>query len=140
MKKNQIGHNSKTQNIQYQYQGFARGHPPYYWPGSNHLNFRDRTGSDALWLIWPNVMGHTYFVNIITMFIKVNFTHFVRLESIFKQSLRKYSSKYFDYQNSKWRLLIDIVNIMFLLEIIKERNDNNNILIMIRNEKESNRS
>lgn len=39
-----------------QYQGFARGHPPYYWPGSNHLNFRDRTGSGALWLIWPNVV------------------------------------------------------------------------------------
>ena len=39
-------HRFEKQNIQYQ--GFARGHPPYYWPGSNHLNFRDRTGSGAL--------------------------------------------------------------------------------------------
>ena len=37
---------AQQQNVQYQ--GFARGHPPYYWPGSNHLNFRDRTGSGAL--------------------------------------------------------------------------------------------
>ena len=26
-----------------QYQGFARAHAPYYWPGSTQLNFRDRT-------------------------------------------------------------------------------------------------
>ena len=26
------------------HQGFARGHPPYYWPGLNTLNFLDRTG------------------------------------------------------------------------------------------------
>ena len=24
--------------------GFARGHPPYYWPSLNTLNFLDRTG------------------------------------------------------------------------------------------------
>ena len=51
-----------------QYQGFARGHPPYYWPGSNHLNFRDRTGSGALWLIWPNVTFYKKY-NYINLYI-----------------------------------------------------------------------
>jgi hypothetical protein len=26
------------------HQGFARGHPPYYWPGLGTLNFLDLTG------------------------------------------------------------------------------------------------
>jgi hypothetical protein len=26
------------------HQGFARGHPPYYWPGLSTLNFLDLTG------------------------------------------------------------------------------------------------
>ncbi len=31
-----------------QYQGFARAHAPYYWPGSTQLNFRDRTRPGAV--------------------------------------------------------------------------------------------
>ena len=41
----------KKKSIYVQYQGFARGHPPYYWPGSNRLNFRDQTGSSEFRLI-----------------------------------------------------------------------------------------
>ena len=26
-----------------QYRGFARGHPPHYWPGSTELDFPERT-------------------------------------------------------------------------------------------------
>ena len=39
----------KIQNEQYP--GFARGHPPYYWPGSKEFNFRDRTRPGAVSLI-----------------------------------------------------------------------------------------
>ena len=34
-----------------QYQGFARAHAPYYWPGSTQLNFRDRTRPGAVYVI-----------------------------------------------------------------------------------------
>ena len=30
-----------------QYQGFARGHPPHYWPGPTELNFPERTRGGA---------------------------------------------------------------------------------------------
>jgi hypothetical protein len=31
--------------------GFARGHPPYYWPGLNTLDFPDRTGWGMIGLV-----------------------------------------------------------------------------------------
>ena len=36
-----------------QHPGFARGHPPYYWPGSKEFNFRDQTRAGAVSMIWP---------------------------------------------------------------------------------------
>ena len=44
----------KNENLQNeQHPGFARGHPPYYWPGSKEFNFRDQTRAGAVSLIWP---------------------------------------------------------------------------------------
>ena len=36
-----------------QHQDFARGLPPYYYPGQKVLNFADRTGCGALTFVWP---------------------------------------------------------------------------------------
>lgn len=33
------------------HEGFARGHPPYYWPRLNTLNFLDLTGQGAVVLV-----------------------------------------------------------------------------------------
>ena len=42
----------KNENLQNeQHPGFARGHPPYYWPGSKEFNFRDQTRAGAVSLI-----------------------------------------------------------------------------------------
>ena len=35
--------NKKQKEISLQYRGFARGHPPHYWPGSTELDFPERT-------------------------------------------------------------------------------------------------
>jgi len=37
--------------IEGDYPGFARGHPPNYWPGSKEFNFRDQTRAGAVSLI-----------------------------------------------------------------------------------------
>ncbi len=36
--------NNKTKTKNDRHEGFARGHPPYYWPRLSTLNFLDLTG------------------------------------------------------------------------------------------------
>ena len=36
-----------------QYPGFARGHPPYYWPGQMRFDFPERTGWGRVLIVWP---------------------------------------------------------------------------------------
>ena len=46
----------EKENKNRQYQGFARSHLPYYWPGSSPFNFPDRTRGGAAELIWPSIL------------------------------------------------------------------------------------
>lgn len=39
------------QKVNGRHRGFARGHPPYYWPGLSELNFPDQTGWGAVSLV-----------------------------------------------------------------------------------------
>ena len=88
-----------------QHPGFARGHPPYYWPGSKEFNFRDQTRAGAVSVIWPfmsipSIMQYLYCVHMSIFNTPLSY-HLVTVSEVLSEVLPwRFKYSYYYYQLS----------------------------------------